>query len=105
MNILYKIFKRDRGDNDAFAGLNLGDLAQDTLTGFSGLIVATNQNISGCDQIALQPPLSDGKFEDVRWFDIERIALLEERKVRFTDRRTGADTTPPSRPPAKTGTH
>jgi hypothetical protein len=99
MNKLLKIFTRDTGSNDPFMGLNLGDEAQDTLTGFQGIIVATNRNISGCDQIALQPTMADGKFEDSRWFDIERMALVEANKVEFTKRRTGADTSPPSRTP------
>lgn len=97
MNALMKIFRRDHGTNDPFGGLRMGDEAQDTLTGFSGIILALNQNISGCDQVALQPPLADGKYEDSRWFDVERIALIEAQKVQVTSRRTGCDTVPPSR--------
>lgn len=102
-NALFKIFRRSRGTNDPFGGLDLGDTAKDTLTGFSGIVVATNRNISGCDQVALQPEMKDGNFQESRWFDIERVALVEGGTVAYTDRRSGADTTPPDRSPQKKG--
>ncbi|MEP5730306.1 MAG: hypothetical protein ABJL67_13170 [Sulfitobacter sp.] len=93
------IFKREHGGNDAFDGLQLGDLAKDTLTGFQGILVAANQNISGCDQVAIQPISQDGKFEDCRWFDVERVAVVDAQVVKTSDRRTGADVTPQTRTP------
>ena len=101
MNV-FKIFTRKIGANDRFHGINLGDGAQDTLTGFSGVVVSQNSCISGCDQVALQPEMSDGKFEDSRWFDIERIEQTQAGKVKLTDRRAGADAVPPSRTPKDT---
>lgn len=100
-NPIRQIFRRNRGTNDPFGGLDLGDTAKDTLTGFEGIVVATNRNISGCDQIALQPEMKDGAFQESRWFDIERIAQVEAGTVAYTDRRSGADTTPPDRTPQK----
>jgi hypothetical protein len=94
-----KIFNRDFGLNDRFQGIQLGDEARDTLTDFKGIVVALNSNISGCDQIALQPELCDGKFEDSRWFDVERIETIQPAKVQFTQRRTGRDTIPHTRTP------
>lgn len=94
-----QIFKRDPGTNDPFGGLELGDEVMDTLTSFTGIIIATNQNISGCDQLCIQPPVKDGTYQDAHWFDVERIGLLSKSKVKMTARRTGADSVPPSRSP------
>lgn len=99
MESLLTVFRRDRGSNDPFGGIEMGDLAEDTLTGFKGIVIGMNRNISGCDQVSLQPATEDGKFVDPHWFDIERVRLIESGKVQFTSRRTGADVLPPTRTP------
>ncbi len=95
-NIIKRIFTRSPGTNDPFGGLDLGDTGRDSLTGFEGIVIATNRNISGCDQVALQPALKDGAFQECRWFDIERIEIVSTGTVTYTTRRTGADVTPPN---------
>lgn len=102
MNIIPKVFIRSHSTNDRFAGIQLGDLAADSITGFKGIVISQCSHISGCDQLALQPQLTGAAFEDCRWFDIERVEMIERGFARVSDRRTGADTTPASRTPTKT---
>lgn len=94
-----KIFQRQISENDRWQGIELGDEVRDSLTGFAGIVVCQNSSISGCDQLAVQPPCVDGKFEESRWFDIERIELVTKGKVERAHRRTGADEYPPTRTP------
>jgi hypothetical protein len=97
----FKIFKRAPSSNDRFEGIELGDKAKCTLTGFVGVVVALNSNISGCDQVALQPNCGD-EWKDSRWFDIERVDLVAKNVVQPGTRRTGLDTVPPAPSARKT---
>lgn len=56
-----KISPRSAGANDRFEGVQLGDLAKDAITGFEGAVTSLRSNISGCDQVHLQPFCVDGR--------------------------------------------
>ncbi len=55
--------------------INLGQEAQDRVTGFVGIITGKAEYIYGCDQYCLVPKEKDGKFE-AHWFDEGRIEII-----------------------------
>lgn len=80
----------------------LGDLAQDKITGFEGIVTGKCLYISGCDQILLAPKVKDdGSMPEGRWIDIERCFTVQEKAVDPDDvsntARPGFDTPAPKR--------
>lgn len=60
--------------------------ARDIITGFTGIIIAHADYLTGCDQYLVQPPcLSGYEWKESRWFDENRIQLInsEPRKIGF----------------------
>ncbi|KZK99178.1 hypothetical protein [Pseudovibrio sp. Ad26] len=90
---MLKIFGRGRStENDAFCGIGLGDKVKDTLSGFTGIVLARSEHITGCNQLFVLPSSEkDNKLNDGQWFDVERIEKLEDKAVEIASRRTGAD--------------
>lgn len=57
----------------------MGKKGEDTITGFSGVLVAYTIHITGCNQCYLLPKIDkDGKKAEGGWFDEQRIKWLEE---------------------------
>lgn len=55
----------------------LGAKARDTITGFTGVVVARTQWINGCVRLTLQATeLKDGKPLDLLTFDEPQLALV-----------------------------
>jgi hypothetical protein len=79
--------------------IQTGSTYRDEITGFEGLCTGRCQYISGCDQALLQPPVKDGKFEDARWFDVQRLVAVDGgRKIQLDNGKTpGADRPAPVR--------
>lgn len=63
--------------------INLGDLARDTITGFTGVAVSKTEWLNGCVRVQLQnQKLHEGKPVEGQVFDIEQMELVEPRKVK-----------------------
>lgn len=93
-----KIFTRLFGSNanDPFEGINLGDKARDTLTGFTGIVTARGDYLTGCAQVHLLPESPDANdLKDGHWFDIERVEVVQTSAVEIARRPTGSDIAPP----------
>ena len=57
--------------------MKLGDVATDSITGFTGVVVARCEYLTGCTQWRLQPKgLQDGKIIQGEWFDEMRVAVV-----------------------------
>lgn len=57
--------------------IELGDTARDTITGFTGVVVAKTKWLHGCERLTLQPQeLKDGKPIDAHTFDVPQLALV-----------------------------
>lgn len=57
--------------------VKLGCLAQDSITGFTGVVVAITEWLNGCRRITIQPKeLKDGKPIDGHTFDAEQVELV-----------------------------
>ena len=90
---MLRIFDRkSSADNDPFCGIAMGDKVKDTLSGFTGVVLARCEHITGCNQIFILPKSDkENEIKDGIWFDIERIEKITDRAVQLGARRTGAD--------------
>lgn len=69
--------------------LALGDVAKDTITGFTGVVVCISYWLNGCIRIVIQPrDLKDGKPVEALSFDVEQLEAVE-RKVAKEGTRSG----------------
>lgn len=61
--------------------IELGQKAEDKITGFYGVITARAQQLNGPDQYRLQPPcaLKNNVLLQPEWFDEDRIRTLKDR--------------------------
>lgn len=62
--------------------IQLGDVAQDAITGFQGVVTGHCRYITGCDQFLIQPQIKpeagdSSKFPEARWFDENRLRVVE----------------------------
>ena len=58
--------------------IELGDLAEDTITKYRGVVVAFSKHITGCDRFTLQSQdIKDGKIPDAYTFDVTTVRLVE----------------------------
>jgi len=78
--------------------VELGDLAKDTVTGFSGTVVAITTWLHGCSRIILQPKVGkDGKVPESSAFDEPQVVVVKKKVVAV------ANTNPPKRTAAPGG--
>ena len=47
----------------------------DVVTGFQGIVTSRCDNITGCNQYLVQPPVKDGNFVEPQWFDEQRLKV------------------------------
>lgn len=63
--------------------VELGDLVECKITGFSGVVTSYAKCLTGCDRITVQPPVKkDGKHPDSLWFDVAAVKVLKKQKVK-----------------------
>lgn len=69
----------------------LGHKATDKVSGFTGTITSVCFDLYGCVQAIISPPMgSDGKIEDSRWFDVQRLDVTNEVVMPVPDFRATA---------------
>src|SRR5690242_8372119 len=59
----------------------LGFKVKDKVTGFEGVAASVCFDLYGCVQIAVTPPVKEGKLEDGRWFDVQRLDRTSDERV------------------------
>lgn len=65
--------------------LKLGDTARDTISGFTGVVVADTKWLHGCRRLTLQPrELHEGKPVGTETFDEPQLALVPKTAERGT---------------------
>lgn len=77
-----------------------GTKVRDVVTGFTGVITARVEYLTGCNQCAVQPPVNDkGEIPDGRYIDEDRLVAVEGAEVVKLDTKTanGFDAPPPQR--------
>jgi hypothetical protein len=67
--------------------IQLGDTVRDQITGFEGVTTGRAEYLTGCVQFIVQPPLKDGKFEEGRWFDEDRLEVMSRRPAGLLEQR------------------
>lgn len=80
----------------------LGDLARDTVTGFTGIVVCRTEWLNGCWRTTLQPRgvTADGKTYPSETFDEFQLEVVEPRRFALGSKETGGPRPEPQRPVA-----
>lgn len=63
--------------------IEIGDLVRDTITGFTGIVIARTEFFNGCIRIMIQPQGLDekgGKRSD-EVFDVQQCEIVEKQKA------------------------
>jgi len=55
----------------------LGDLVQDSISGFKGIAVAYDEWLTGCKRFGLEALSKNAKESNIRWVDEERCKLIK----------------------------
>lgn len=75
--------------------VTLGCKARDTISGFTGIVVAITHWLNGCVRITIQPQeMKDGKPIDGCTFDVEQITVVEPKAVEEKPRHGGPSIAP-----------
>ena len=62
--------------------IKLGSKAKDTITGYSGIVIARTEWLHGCDRVTIQSQeMKDGVPVESRCFDILQVELIQEEAV------------------------
>ena len=81
--------------------INLGDEAQDPITGYKGVCICRTERISGCTRIGLQAAMGkDGKVPHPQHYDEPMLKLLKAGKFAATSKDTGGPRPAPVSAPA-----
>lgn len=59
----------------------LGLRVRDKVTGFEGVVESVAFDLYGCVQAVARPAAKDGKVEDGRWFDIQRLDVIDDKRA------------------------
>ena len=60
----------------------LGFRAEDSVTGFKGVVTSIGFDLPGCIQASISPGLkADGSVGDAYWFDVNRIKITSSKPV------------------------
>lgn len=78
--------------------VNLGDVARDTITGFTGVVIAETKWLHGCRRLTIQPQeLKDGKPVDACSFDDPQVELVRPKAAKTTSDTGGPRPEPATR--------
>lgn len=62
--------------------IELGVMARDKITNFTGVVTGRSQFLTGCDQYLLQPNVGEGgEYRDGKWFDEGRLSVQPAKPV------------------------
>ncbi len=70
--------------------INLGDKVKDSVTGFTGIVVALHKWLHGCTRCTVQPAVGkDGKLPEANAFDMPQLVVISKNKVKVGQGKTG----------------
>lgn len=77
----------------------LGHTVYDRITGFRGVATGYVQYLTGCNQVLVVPPISEGGvLPDSQWFDVQRLLVTGAAVVALDNGATpGCDRAAPKR--------
>ncbi len=63
--------------------IQLGITARDTISGFTGVVIAICEWLNGCVRVTIQPrELKDGKPVEMQTFDVEQLEVVDAHHYR-----------------------
>ena len=66
--------------------LKLGQKARDVVTKFEGVLTGRATYLTGCDQYIVTPEVNDkGEAQDARWFDVNRLEIIDPAPVKLPE--------------------
>ena len=66
--------------------VQLGDTATDSVSGFTGTVVARHAYLNGCDRFTVQPRINDkGEVPDAHAFDEPQLTAIERGLEKYID--------------------
>ena len=78
--------------------MKLGQEVKDRITDFQGIVTGTVQYITGCEQALVQPRMKlSGDFVESRWFDQDRLEVIEAKPISLKVTAAGPDRQAPRR--------
>jgi hypothetical protein len=78
--------------------IKLGARVKDRVTGFTGVVTQRVENLNGCVQFTVRPPMdTDGKLGECYCFDAPNLEILEADVMSHKAVKTGGPTTKPAR--------
>lgn len=78
--------------------IEIGDEAEDRITGFRGIVVCESLWLHGCRRLSIQPQkMKDGKPVDICTFDEPQVKLIKKSKVGKGSQETGGPRPEPMR--------
>lgn len=76
----------------------LGCKAKDSISGFTGIVIAITDWLNGCRRITIAPQeLKDGKPIDSGTFDVEQVAFVDDGLKQTAKPPTGGPSIAPTR--------
>ncbi len=65
----------------------MGEMAKDVVTGFTGIITARVEFLTGCNQYVLNPPMKKGDKETLKTeqFDENRLVIVPGKAIRLPE--------------------
>ena len=78
--------------------ITLGSKCRDTISGFTGIVVAITNWLNGCQRITIQPQeLKDGKPIESHTFDVQQVEVVEAKAAVEPEKRPGGPSIAPTR--------
>lgn len=73
--------------------IELGDMVEDSVTGFKGVAIGVTRWLHGCNRIIVQPTgiTKDGKIFENQSFDEPQLKVTKRAKVKAGDGETGGE--------------
>jgi hypothetical protein len=63
--------------------VELGDLAKDMVSGYTGVCISFIKCLTGCDRVALQAAVgTDSKLPDSYYFDVTTVEVIQKGYVK-----------------------
>jgi hypothetical protein len=71
--------------------INLGDTVRDTISGFTGIVIARCEWLYGCVRISVQPTSldKDGKVQDHVTFDEQQLVVVTASQQKESESTSG----------------
>ena len=71
-----------------------GIRVRDKITGFEGAVTGRADYITGCNQYLVSPEMDGKDFKESRWFDEQRLDVLDRPAISLVNKKAGADMPP-----------